>query len=150
MKKHLKFEYNGEVIEVEAERQGDTITFERNGETHTVKVIPDSPAPQKKETEEKAAPKPEAKPAPSPKPSSTPSPAPQTAGEGEVPAPMTGVIKEVMVTQGDSVQEGETIMLMEAMKMDIEVSALSSGSVSEVYVQANDNVKEGQPLAKIG
>jgi pyruvate carboxylase subunit B len=63
---------------------------------------------------------------------------------------MTGVIKELLVAQGDSVQEGEPIMMMEAMKMDIEVSALSSGSVAEIYVQAGDNVKEGQALAKIG
>jgi pyruvate carboxylase subunit B len=63
---------------------------------------------------------------------------------------MTGVVKDVMVSQGDSVQEGETIMMMEAMKMDIEVAALSSGSVAEIYVQSGDSVKEGQPLAKIG
>jgi biotin carboxyl carrier protein len=150
MKKHLKFEYNGEVIEVDAERQGDTITFERNGETNTVKVIPETPVAEKKEPEAKPAPKAEAKPTPPPKPAAKPSPAPETAGEGQVPAPMTGVIKEVRASQGDSVDEGEPIMMMEAMKMDIEIRALSSGSVSEIYVQVGDSVKEGQPLAKIG
>jgi biotin carboxyl carrier protein len=155
MKKHLKFEYNGEVIEVDAERQGDTITFERNGETHTVRVIPETPVQEKKEKAEAApasapAPKPSAPAAPSPQPSTQPSSAPAAAGAGQVPAPMTGVIKELLVAQGDSVQEGEPIMMMEAMKMDIEVSALSSGSVAEIYVQAGDNVKEGQALAKIG
>jgi biotin carboxyl carrier protein len=63
---------------------------------------------------------------------------------------MTGVVKEIMVALGDSVKEGEKILIMEAMKMDIEVTAVRGGRVSAVLVKSNDNIKEGQPLIRIG
>ncbi len=82
---------------------------------------------------------------------------PQTSGDpsqvggagGAVAAPMTGVVKELLVAPGDTVGAGERIVIMEAMKMDIEVSAPRGGTVAEVFVKAGENVKEQQSLLRI-
>jgi biotin carboxyl carrier protein len=68
---------------------------------------------------------------------------------GTTPAPMTGVIKEIIVAEGDSVQEGERVVLMEAMKMDIEVHARHAGTVTALHVAVGDSVREGQALIDV-
>jgi biotin carboxyl carrier protein len=68
---------------------------------------------------------------------------------GTTSAPMTGVIKEIIVAEGDSVQEGERVVLMEAMKMDIEVHARHAGTVTALRVAVGDSVREGQALIDV-
>jgi biotin carboxyl carrier protein len=68
---------------------------------------------------------------------------------GTTSAPMTGVIKEIIVAEGDSVQEGERVVLMEAMKMDIEVHARHAGTVTALHVAVGDSVREGQALIDV-
>ena len=62
---------------------------------------------------------------------------------------MTGTIKEVLITVGDRVQENEQIVMMEAMKMDIEVAAPQGGTVVEILVEPGDGVRESQTLLRI-
>jgi biotin carboxyl carrier protein len=64
-------------------------------------------------------------------------------------APMTGLVKEVKVTVGSTVVKGEVVLVMEAMKMDVEVSAPASGVVAEVRVRAGDTVESQAPLLLI-
>jgi len=69
------------------------------------------------------------------------------AGDGEpVPAPLGGNIVKIMVKPGDQVEEGETLLILEAMKMESEVAAPRAGTVTSVHVQAGDAVTSGDPL----
>jgi oxaloacetate decarboxylase alpha subunit len=61
-------------------------------------------------------------------------------------APLSGSIFKVMVTPGTSVQEGEVLIIMEAMKMETEVRAMQAGVVEKVNVNEGDAVQAGQPL----
>ena len=62
---------------------------------------------------------------------------------------MTGTVKEVKVAAGDQVSAGQLVVVMEAMKMDIDVTATAAGTVSEVHVSPGDNRAAGQPLLTI-
>ena len=75
-------------------------------------------------------------------------PAP-TSGE-PVPAPLAGNIFKVHVKPGDSVQEGDLIVILEAMKMETEVRAPRAGQVVSVDVKEGDSVVVGASLMQIG
>jgi biotin carboxyl carrier protein len=62
---------------------------------------------------------------------------------------MTGTIKEILVAEGDRVVEGERLIVMEAMKMEIDVSAHTAGTVAEVLAAAGSTVREREPLMRI-
>ncbi|WP_027329651.1 sodium-extruding oxaloacetate decarboxylase subunit alpha [Marinimicrobium agarilyticum] len=69
------------------------------------------------------------------------------SGDGEpVPAPLGGNIVKLMVKPGEAVEEGDTLLILEAMKMESEVSAPRAGTVTNVHVQAGDAVTAGDPL----
>jgi len=68
-------------------------------------------------------------------------------GEGEpVPAPLGGNIVKLMVGPGDAVEEGDTLLILEAMKMESEVSAPRAGTVTRLHVQPGDAVTAGDAL----
>ena len=69
--------------------------------------------------------------------------------QGNVLAPMHGVIKEIFVSNGDKVEKGQIIFILEAMKMQHEVSATGSGLVSDVLVNEGDQVEAEQQLLNI-
>ncbi len=69
--------------------------------------------------------------------------------QGNVLAPMHGVIKEIFVSNGDKVEKGQIIFILEAMKMQHEVSATGTGLVSEVNVNEGDQVEAEQQLLNI-
>ena len=62
-------------------------------------------------------------------------------------APLAGTIFKVNIREGDHVQEGEVIFVLEAMKMETEVRAPRSAAVSSVYIKEGDNVAVGDELA---
>ncbi|WP_119395360.1 sodium-extruding oxaloacetate decarboxylase subunit alpha [Salinibius halmophilus] len=72
-------------------------------------------------------------------------PAPSGSGE-PVPAPLAGNIFKVFVQPGEQVEEGQTIMVLEAMKMETEVSAPRAGTVQSVAVKEGDSVAVGDTL----
>jgi acetyl-CoA/propionyl-CoA carboxylase, biotin carboxylase, biotin carboxyl carrier protein len=92
-----------------------------------------------------------------------PSPAPSTArtarrpaatvaaaaGSGSVTVPMQGTIVRVLVAVGDAVEAGQTICILEAMKMENAVNAETSGVVKELRVAAGDSVGGGDVVAVI-
>ncbi|MCA0901225.1 sodium-extruding oxaloacetate decarboxylase subunit alpha [Microbulbifer agarilyticus] len=76
--------------------------------------------------------------------------APVAAGTGEpVKAPLAGNIFKVLVKPGDQIVEGQTIVVLEAMKMETAVSAPRAGSVTGVTVKEGDSVAVGDDLLTI-
>lgn len=87
--------------------------------------------------------------------------APQTAaqtatasapqGKGEVvTAPLPGVILDIKVKVGDAVKAGQTVAVLEAMKMENEIEATASGTVTAVNAGKGDSVLEGAAIITIG
>lgn len=64
----------------------------------------------------------------------------------DVPAPLSGNIFKILVSPGQQVEEGQVVMILEAMKMETEISAPKSGLVGEINVKEGDSVKVGQSL----
>ena len=73
-----------------------------------------------------------------------------SAGAGDVTSPLPGKILSILVSKGDSVSEGQTVAIMEAMKMENEIEAPISGTVSEIKVKEGENVLENALIMRIG
>lgn len=89
-----------------------------------------------------AAPAPVAAPAPA----AAPAAPAGSAGAVSVNAPMPGNILDVRVKPGDSVKAGDTLLILEAMKMENEISAPQDGTVAGVNVRKGDVVNSGDLL----
>ena len=77
--------------------------------------------------------------------------APAVTGTGEsVNAPMPGTILKVNVQNGQSVKEGDVLVVLEAMKMENEILAPKNGTVTQVLVSKGSSVDTGAPLVVIG
>lgn len=86
-------------------------------------------------------------------PAAAPAPAPVAvpAGAGEqVKSPMPGNILSVNVNVGDTVAEGQVLMILEAMKMENEIMAPKAGKVTSVNVQKGATVESGTLLCVVG
>ncbi|HMJ14310.1 MAG TPA: biotin/lipoyl-containing protein, partial [Polyangiaceae bacterium] len=78
-------------------------------------------------------------------------PAPvEVAGSGRVVAPMDGVIIELGPPPGAPVNKGDTLLVLEAMKMQLRLAADISGSVKQVFVERGASVRLGQLLVELG
>jgi biotin carboxyl carrier protein len=67
----------------------------------------------------------------------------------EVEAQITGSVWKIEKSIGDEVQEGDVLIILESMKMEIPVEAPCAGRVSEIRVQEGASVEEGAVLAVI-
>ncbi len=158
MKKRIRFQFENKTYTVEVEKHGNEITFDKDGEIYRVTLLPEEEPEAGRQPE--AATRPASRPkqaqshAPAPLPgTASPQPAAPSvqgpAGPGAVLAPMSGVIKDLKVSDGQKVEKGQVVMVMEAMKMDIDVPAPESGTVTEISVRQGDNVKTNQKLMSI-
>ena len=78
--------------------------------------------------------------------------APAAAGlaAGEVvKAPMPGNVLKINVTQGQTVKEGDVLLVLEAMKMENDITATKSGTVAQIVVAKGAVVETGSPLVVI-
>lgn len=145
-----KYQYkvNGVDYEVEIEEiEGTTAKVTVNGKAfevelkEPVKATTSKPA---KVVTPVAAAAPAAAPAPASKPAAV-------TGEGaKVTAPLPGTITEVKVAVGQAVKAGETVIILEAMKMQNNIEAENSGTVTSILVGQGDAVMEGATLITIG
>ena len=76
-------------------------------------------------------------------------PSTTNGSETEVPAVVNGAVWKILVKVGDKVEKDQQIMILEAMKMEIDINAPESGTVKEILVTPNATVEEGQTLAII-
>lgn len=113
---------------------------EIGGVPQPVAPQPVQQAPQVQETPVKE----EAAPAPSQPQNSAP------AGDDAMTSPMPGTILKILVNVGDEVQENQTLMILEAMKMENEIVAGKSGVVQGIHVTAGEMVNPGDALITIG
>ena len=79
-----------------------------------------------------------------------PAAGPAPAGAETVKAPMPGKILSVAVSAGQAVKKGETLLILEAMKMQNEIAAPHDAVVSEVRVSANQTVSTGDDMVVLG
>jgi biotin carboxyl carrier protein len=71
------------------------------------------------------------------------------SGEFAVKAPMPGLIVAVRVAEGDNVDAGQNLVILESMKMENELKAPRAGTVKSVKVKARDSVERGQALVTL-
>jgi acetyl-CoA carboxylase biotin carboxyl carrier protein len=64
----------------------------------------------------------------------------------EVEAHITGTVWKVEVEIGDNIEEGDTVVILESMKMEMPVEAEDAGVVRQILVQEGQSVAEGDPL----
>lgn len=89
-------------------------------------------------------------PAETPAPAQTPAPTATSQGEGNpVTSPMPGTILKVLVSVGQAVKSGETLVILEAMKMENEIKADTDGTITGVNVSVGENVDSGKVLLTI-
>jgi biotin carboxyl carrier protein len=70
-------------------------------------------------------------------------------GEGTVVSPMPGRVLKVLVAEGDRVEAGAAVVVVEAMKMENELGAARRGTVRKVHVAPGQNVESGARLVEI-
>ena len=73
-----------------------------------------------------------------------------TGGAGAIKAPLPGVVLDIKVNVGDAVNAGDTVVILEAMKMENNINADKSGVVKSISVNKGDSVLEGAELLIIG
>ena len=73
----------------------------------------------------------------------------ELASVGLLEAPMPGKILELLVAEGDEVDEGQPVAILEAMKMENELKAPATGTVASVSVSESDNVEKNQTILEI-
>ncbi len=87
-----------------------------------------------------------AAPAPAPKPAAA---APAAGGSGSVTAPMPGTVLDIKVSVGDTVENGQVLLILEAMKMENEIMAGKAGKVASISVNKGASVSAGDVMIVI-
>ena len=121
-----------------------------NGKAYEIEVEEISESEAKSASTAKApAAAPVAKAVPAAAPAAKSSAAPVSGGAGSVNAPMPGTILRVNKNVGDSVNAGESVVVLEAMKMENDISSPKAGVVKALYVNKGDTVASGQVLFEV-
>ena len=138
-------EYTGTVKNVLVQPGQNVMQDDKLVEIETVAVAA-APAPAPKPAP--AAPK--AAPAPQPAPAPTPAPAAAPVGGTKVNSPLPGSVIKVNVTEGQAVKKGDTLLVLESMKMENPILAECDGTVAKITVAAGQSVMQDDLLVVIG
>ena len=137
--KEYKYTINGNVYNVVIGDIEDNIAHvEVNGTRYNVEM-----EKKAKQTAPIARPRPAAAPAAA-KPAAKPA-----ASKGGVKSPLPGVILDIKVKEGDEVKKGQTIIILEAMKMENSINADRDGKIASIKVSKGESVLEGTDLVII-
>jgi len=79
-----------------------------------------------------------------------PSPKQAIASPGSILAPIPGLVLQFLVEVGDSVNAGDPVLILEAMKMESEITSTATGKVKKLNVKEGSSVQEGEALIEIG
>ena len=141
--KEYKYTINGNKYEISIEGIEDNIAKVLvNGEEYKVEMEKE-PEPEKKKVVVKPV---------TPQPAhaaSSASASPKANANNAVKAPLPGVIVEVKVAVGDKVKIGDTVVVLEAMKMANNLDTEKAGTVTAILVQPGESVMEDTPLVVI-
>lgn len=130
MKKERTFVIDGEKITAEVERNGDDLRITVDGETHTVRVEGDiGPSKTVRSRRGRLG--------------------AHNQNSGSIVSSIPGKVVSIDVKVGDSVEEGETILILEAMKMQNEISSPVSGVVTDIFVEEGQSVEANFELASV-
>ncbi len=121
----LTFQYNGKIFDARAARAGEKIWAHVDGATFVFERAETRAARGQSHG------------------------AREGAGSGIVVAPMPGQVRGVLVQEGDAVTEGQPLILLEAMKMELKVGAPYAGVVAKIYVTPNQSVEREQILTEV-
>jgi glutaconyl-CoA/methylmalonyl-CoA decarboxylase subunit gamma len=69
---------------------------------------------------------------------------------GTIKSPLPGIIRSLEVKPGQQVKQGDKLLILEAMKMENNITAEMDGTVMTVFFNVGDSVMEGEPLIEIG
>lgn len=130
MKKERIFVIDGEKITAEVERDGENLRITVDGETHTVKIEGDI-GPSKTVRSRRGR------------------PGAQNEASGSIVSSIPGKVVSIDVKVGDRVEEGETILILEAMKMQNEISSPVSGVVTDIFVEEGQSIESNFELASV-
>ncbi len=67
-----------------------------------------------------------------------------------VNAHITGTVWKIEVKMGDTVAEGQTVVILESMKMEMPVESTAAGRVTAILIKEGQSVEEGAPLLELG
>ncbi len=140
--KEYKYKINGKAYSLQVESLDNNIAQVKvNGEEFTVEIIKEEepkkekvivkpPMPQKPIKKDEEGKK-------------------KITADNAVMAPLPGVIQEIKVSVGDTVKIGDTVVVLEAMKMANNLDTEVAGTVTEILVQEGESVMENTPLVVI-
>ena len=144
--KEYKYKINGNEYNVAVEElEGNKANVTVNGKTYEVEL--DHPT---KPAVTKPVARPAAAPAEAPAPTTAPAPRPAAAGGAGIKAPLPGVILDIKVKVGDTIQRGQTVAILEAMKMENNINADREGTVVSVNVEKGQSIAEGTDIITLG
>jgi len=141
--KQYKYTINGNVYEVSVGDIKDCqVEVTVNGQPYQVEMEPEKEPEKKRPVVKPASQQPQAA-------ESSATPAAQVNTQNAVKAPLPGVVTEVKVAVGDAVKAGDTVVVLEAMKMANNLQAEKDGKVTAVCVNPGQSVMEGDPLVVV-
>lgn len=147
--KEYKYIINGKEYAVNIENlQGNQASVTVNGKAYDVEIVGQAP---KKITPVAKPAAPAAKPAAAPA-AAAATPATPAAAPGEgtpFKAPLPGTINDIKVAVGQTVNVGDVVLILEAMKMENEITAEKAGTITSITVNKGDSVMEGTTMFTI-
>ena len=143
--KEYKYKINGNEYNVAVEElEGNKANVTVNGKSYQVEL--DRPA---KPAVSKPVARPAAAPAAAPVSAPAPKAAPAAGGVG-IKAPLPGVILDIKVKVGDTIAKGQTVAILEAMKMENNINADREGTVVSINVEKGQSIAEGTDIITLG
>ena len=138
-------EYKCAVEQIEAGKAQVTV----NGKVYEVETEAAAPAAKPAAKPAPVAPKPAAAPAAAPKAEAKPAAAP-AAGGVQVKSPLPGSVIKVLVSEGQAIKKGDTLLTLESMKMENAIMAEADGTVKQIAVTPGQNVMQDDLLIVLG